>query len=43
MPLDAPLHTWPDSLDAIALLAFLGVAIALPILGYVFAYVDFRR
>lgn len=43
MPLDAPSHTWPDSLDAIALAAFLCVAIALPILGYVFAYVDFRR
>lgn len=43
MPLDAQPHNWPDSLDAMALLAFLGVGIALPILGYVFAYVDYRR
>ncbi|HEY4312326.1 MAG TPA: J domain-containing protein [Pirellulales bacterium] len=36
-------HSWPDSLDALALVAFIAVAIALPVLGYIFAYVDFRR
>jgi hypothetical protein len=37
------LHVWPDSLDTAAVVAFLCAAIALPALGYVFAYVDFRR
>ena len=36
-------HVWPDSLDSVATAAFLLVAIALPLLGYVLAYVDFRR
>ena len=36
-------HSWPDSLDTAAMLAFLLVAIVLPAVGYVFAYVDFRR
>jgi hypothetical protein len=36
-------HPWPDSLDALALVSFLAVAIALPVLGYVFAVIDFRR
>src|SRR5580698_5225985 len=37
-------HAWPATpLDAAVLVAFISVAIALPVLGYVFAYVDFRR
>jgi hypothetical protein len=43
MPLDAQSHKWPDSVDTVALFTFLTVAIALPMLGYVFAYVDYRR
>ena len=40
---ESPLHAWPDSLDAAALVAFLLVAVALPALGYFFAVADFRR
>ena len=36
-------HVWPDSLDSAATLAFLSAALALPVLGYVLAYIDFRR
>ena len=36
-------HAWPDSLDSAATVAFLLAAIALPALGYVLAYIDFRR
>jgi hypothetical protein len=37
-------HAWPATpLDAAVLVAFISVAIALPVLGYIFAYVDFRR
>jgi hypothetical protein len=36
-------HTWPDSLDSAATVAFLIAAIALPALGYILAYIDFRR
>ncbi len=37
-------HAWPATpLDAAVLVAFIAVAIALPVLGYIFAYVDFRR
>jgi hypothetical protein len=41
--MDTTPHSWPDSLDALALVGFVALAIALPILGYIFAYVDFRR
>src|SRR6185295_13702865 len=35
-------HSWPDSVDLVATIAFLLVAILLPALGYVFMVVDLR-
>jgi len=40
---ESSLHRWPDSYDTVAVVAFLAVIVALPVLGYIFAYVDFRR
>ncbi len=36
-------HRWPDTYDTVAVVAFLAVVLVLPVLGYVFAYVDIRR
>ncbi len=40
---DATFHPWPDSLDSAMLVLFLVVAIVLPVFGYIYAVVDFRR
>jgi hypothetical protein len=36
-------HQWPDAVDATALAGYLGVALGLPLLGYVAMAVDIRR
>jgi hypothetical protein len=36
-------RTWPDVFDGLGLAMFLGIAVGLPALGYVFMVLDFRR
>lgn len=35
-------NPWPDSLDLVATVVFLAIAIGLPLVGYVFMAIDFR-
>ncbi len=42
-PLANAIHPWPDAVDGLGLAMFLGLAVGLPAIGYVFMVLDFRR